>query len=94
MIRGRSCGAVGVAHTVSTVATEAPPTAPTVPETRLVSLTSTGPDGIVIEVQLTCPAGRPSHAIRARLDAAVRHVAEVLDCGVPIEVATSGSRGE
>lgn len=56
-------------------------------ETRLVSLTATGPDGIVIELQLTGPADCPPDVLHGRLDAAVRHVMEVFGSGMPVEVA-------
>lgn len=57
------------------------------PDTRLVSLTATGPDGIVIEVQLSGPADCSADVLRGRLDAAVGQVAEVFESGLPVEVS-------
>lgn len=53
---------------------------------RVVSLISTGPDGIVIEAQLSAPEGTPPDALRARLDVAVRQVVDVFASGAPIHV--------
>jgi site-specific DNA recombinase len=45
---------------------------PIVPNTRIVSLTATGPDGIVVEIQLAAPADCSPGVLRGWLDAAVR----------------------
>lgn len=55
-------------------------------DTRTVSITATGPDGIVVELQLTGPAICSPGDLRGRLDAAVRHVVEVFVSGVPVDV--------
>lgn len=50
------------------------------------SLTATGSDGIVVELQLTGPADCSANALRGRLHAAVRHAVEVFETGLPVEV--------
>ncbi|MGH8995763.1 MAG: hypothetical protein ACRDYB_07000 [Acidimicrobiales bacterium] len=57
------------------------------PDIRIVSLTATGPDGVVVEVQLTGPPGCPADVLRGRLEAAMRHVLEAFVSGVPIEIS-------
>lgn len=59
---------------------------------RIVSLTATGPDGVVVEVQLTGPADCPACVLRDRLDAAVRHAVEVFESGRPVEVGVGDIR--
>ena len=59
-------------------------------DTRLVSITATGPDGIVVELQLTGRAGCSPGVLRGRLDAAVRQVVHAFVSGMPVEVAVGG----
>lgn len=56
-------------------------------ERRSISLTTTGPDGIVIDVEVSAPDDVHPDALRARLDVVMRHVVDVYGTGQPIDVA-------
>lgn len=54
---------------------------------RMVSLSSTTPDGFVVEVEVGGPANYPPDALRSRLVAAIDHAVTVYESGTPVDVA-------
>lgn len=63
------------------------PRGPVTDDRLSVSLTSTGPDGVVVEIQVSAPQGAAQEALRTRLEVTIRHVLDVLERGEPIDVA-------